>query len=476
VEGSHHISRRDLLRLALAASSLPIAPWLVACAAQEDDGALPSPTSGGPPESASTDVPAPTSDPLLDGLGELVTPLDTVEPVDEFGDLRSLAPLLSGASIVGLGEATHGTHEFFTLKHRLIRFLVKELGFTRLAVELPWSMAAIYDDYIESNAELEAVIASPYAWTWKTQETVDMLNWLREHNTGLEPARRVRLYGIDPQLSVEAGTRSVLEFVVGVDAPAVAEFERLYANATNEDETTWAEALIDAELAFETLAGRREQYASSSSAEAFEEAVHAARIVVQTSTVRTARLEDPSTALALRDEYMAENAVRLLNQGTGDERIVLWAHNQHVFTVRLADAPGSPMGLHLREALGDAYAVIGFDFAVGGFTARTASTAPATTPAPSPVEAQTIEAAPQDSYAATFEQLAPDAFILNLRDLDPASPVADWLSDPHPVWSVGAVFNPPHSDGFTIALPLTDSFDALVFVRETTPSMVVPEA
>lgn len=130
-------------------------------------------------------------------------------------------------------------------------------------------------------------------------------------------------------------------------------------------------------------------------------------------------------------------------------------------------------GSYLRQALGDKYAVVGFDFAAGGFMARTAS---GTATAPGPVEAQTVETSPPDSYAATFEQLAPDAFVLNLRDLDPASPAADWLSRAHSLWSIGAVFNPAHGVGFTISLPLTDSFDALVFVRETRPSSVVPEA
>jgi erythromycin esterase-like protein len=153
---------------------------------------------------------------------------------------------------------------------------------------------------------------------------------------------------------------------------------------------------------------------------------------------------------------------------------VVWAHNQHVFTIRLAEAPGQPMGLYLRQALGHRYAVVGFDFAFGGFTARTASATPAQVPAPAPVEAQTIQAAPPDSFAATFQQLEPEAFILGLALPRSGCSYRLALHSPFDLVDWCGV-QPSHGDGFTIALPLTDGFDAIVFIRNA-PSNVVPEA
>lgn len=467
---AQHVSGAHPRRRTLSVALVPMALSVAACSGTASDGVSAVPTSA-----AATPVSlAPTGDPLLDGLGSLIKPLEGLEPTDVHQDLDALAPLLSRARIVGLGEATHGTHEFFTLKHRLMRYLVEQLDFTHLAVELPWSMAKTYDDYIQGDVELEAVITSPYAWTWKTEETLEMLAWLRRHNTTVDPAMRVRLHGVDPQLSVEAGTRFVLDFVTGVDPPALAEFEPLYAYATSDDESTWPQAQIDAEAAYELLADRRERYVASSSPEAFDEVMQAARIVIQTSTVRTAR-RNVSRAVALRDDYMAENTLWLLDQGAGDERVAVWAHNQHVILTRLGEAAGTPMGAHLREALGESYVAVGFDFAKGGFTARTAPTTPSGEQVAMPVEAQTIESAPQGSYSATFERLAVEAFILDLHDLDPASPATEWLSDPHSALSVGAVFNPAHDDQFAVALTLIESYDALLFIRETTPTKVVPE-
>ncbi|MGW7572960.1 erythromycin esterase family protein [Streptomyces sp. NPDC054765] len=123
--------------------------------------------------------------------------LDVDAPDD---DLRALMPLLSDVRVLGMGEATHGTAEFFRLKHRLLRFLVARMGFTTLAMEASSSASQAVNDYVlHGSGDAASVVAGLGFWTWRTHEMLAVVNWMREHNRTAPPGRTVQFIGIDPQ-------------------------------------------------------------------------------------------------------------------------------------------------------------------------------------------------------------------------------------------------------------------------------------
>ncbi|MGW7557351.1 erythromycin esterase family protein, partial [Streptomyces rimosus] len=133
-------------------------------------------------------------------LTEHARPLDALEPGTPHRDLGPLGDALRGVRIVGLGESTHGTHEFFRLKHRLVEFLVREEGFTVLAMEASASAARALDAYVRhGTGDPRRLISRLGFWTWRTAEMLDLVEWLRAHNEGLPEERRVRFVGTDPQ-------------------------------------------------------------------------------------------------------------------------------------------------------------------------------------------------------------------------------------------------------------------------------------
>jgi erythromycin esterase-like protein len=127
---------------------------------------------------------------------------DTVEAGHGFDDLRALKPLIGNARIVALGEPTHGSREVFQMKHRLLEYLVEELGFTVFSIEANLPEAFAVGRYVvDGDGDPRALIRGMYFWTWSTEEVHDMVRWMRKHNVEAEKRRgaRIRFTGFDVQ-------------------------------------------------------------------------------------------------------------------------------------------------------------------------------------------------------------------------------------------------------------------------------------
>ena len=110
-------------------------------------------------------------------------PLETVEAGHGFADLQPLGQIVGNARIVELGEATHGTREFFQLKHRIIEYLAAQKGFTIFSIEANMPEAYRLNDYVlHGVGDPRQLLGGMYFWTWNTQEVLDMILWMREFN------------------------------------------------------------------------------------------------------------------------------------------------------------------------------------------------------------------------------------------------------------------------------------------------------
>ena len=129
--------------------------------------------------------------------------------------MQPLKKIVGDARIVSLGEATHGTREFFQLKHRMLEFLATEKGFTIFSIEANMPEAYRLNDYVlNGKGDPAALIKGMYFWTWSTEEVLDMVLWMREFNQSGKG--RIEFTGFDMQTpDVAAGI--VKDFVAGVD-------------------------------------------------------------------------------------------------------------------------------------------------------------------------------------------------------------------------------------------------------------------
>ncbi|HET8626233.1 MAG TPA: erythromycin esterase family protein, partial [Thermomicrobiales bacterium] len=339
------VTRRDLVAraLALGCSAATAAGLLAACqrAGPAASGALatgavapttPRPGTGAPvagspaasaPATPATAAARGTPPPLpaagIAWLRDHAIPFATAEPGGDYTDLLPLKPLLGGARLVALGEATQGTHEFSAMKQRLLAFLVQELGFTTFAVEANWPEARRVDACVRAGqGDPTGLLAGLHSWPVDTREMLDLLRWMRAHNARPAPAPPVGFAGLDMQLP-NLAIDDVLAYVQGVDAPAAARYTALYApfrpyalQQLGFGRTTYGEAppSIKAQCragvrqAHDGLEGRRDAYSAAASPRAFARALQGARVVEQAEAMWA--YGPAPEAEAVRDRAMAE--------------------------------------------------------------------------------------------------------------------------------------------------------------------------
>ncbi len=144
-------------------------------------------------------------------------PLKTVEAGSGFEDMRPLKKIIGGARVVALGEATHGTREFFWLKHRMLEFLVTEMGFTVFGIEASMPEGFDVNEYVlTGDGDPEKALAGLNLWVWDTEEVLEMIRWMRKYNEDVNHLRKVKFYGFDMQYPARAAKRAV-EYLDNVD-------------------------------------------------------------------------------------------------------------------------------------------------------------------------------------------------------------------------------------------------------------------
>jgi erythromycin esterase-like protein len=135
---------------------------------------------------------------VIEWMRSNAVPLTTVEAGHGFADMQPLKKIVGDARIVALGEATHGTREFFQLKHRMLEFLAAEMGFTIFSIEANMPEAYRLNDYVlNGNGDPKQLLKGMYFWTWDTEEVLSMILWMREFNKSGKG--RVEFTGFDMQ-------------------------------------------------------------------------------------------------------------------------------------------------------------------------------------------------------------------------------------------------------------------------------------
>ena len=160
------------------------------------------------------------TDPTTEWIRANAIRLNTTEAGHGFADMQALKPLIGNARIVSLGEATHGTREFFQLKHRMLEFLATEMGFTIFSIEANMPEAYRLNDYVlNGTGDPAELLRGMYFWTWNTEEVLEMIRWMRAFNAS--GRGRVQFTGFDMQTHTVA-LDIVQQFVRRYDSAYVA--------------------------------------------------------------------------------------------------------------------------------------------------------------------------------------------------------------------------------------------------------------
>ncbi len=187
--------------------------------------------------------------------------LDTVEAGNGFADMQPLKHAIGNARIVSLGEATHGTREFFQLKHRMLEFLATEMGFTIFSIEANMPEAYRLNDYVlYGRGDPKQLLKGMYFWTWDTEEVLDMILWMREFNQSGKG--RVEFTGFDMQ-TPDVAIQIVDDFVAKYDPQYLADIRlasSLAKSAPNQTGSSTGFGVATAAFPVQQAAGKRVRY------------------------------------------------------------------------------------------------------------------------------------------------------------------------------------------------------------------------
>jgi len=404
-------------------------------------------------------------------MKQTAIPLATVEAGHGFADLAPLTPVLAGVRVVGLGESTHGTREFFQLKHRMFEYLVSELGFTVFTIEANFTEAFAVDHYVlTGEGDPARALAGLHFWTWNTEEVLELIRWMRAYNADPAHPRKLRFYGMDSQVS-RGPAQALLDYLAQVDPAYRAEVEpwltRLLdfaeLNGNPEESRVRAASYITPVRDLRArLEAQREHYVQSRGEEAYALIARHARTlehaVVQSSLAGLQRSNR-------RDEFAMENVRWILEREGPGAKMAIWAHNAHLMRV---NGSFTPTGAHLKAELGDAFYMFRLAFNQGEFRALLI---PPNSP-PEGLQTHRIDAAPKESFEAVLAATGLPRLALDLRAAPGDGAVARYMDQQVAMREIGAAYTPGYS--YLRELRPRGTFDGVLFVETTTASRPNP--
>ena len=415
-------------------------------------------------------------DPVLEGVRQNAV---WFEPV-----IDGLTPLVEAsreAQVVAIGEASHGTHEFYRARAELTKALILANQVNVVGVEADWPDAYRVNRWVR-HASDDPDAASALGdfhrfprWMWRNSDVVEFLSWLYDYNGSRRPSERVGFYGLD-LYSLHASIDAVLDYLRKVDPEAATRARHRYAcfEDFGEDSQAYGYAATlglsrscEDDVVAQLLELRRSaaDYASRDGRIAADEYFFAeqnARLVRNAEQYYRAMFGGRVESWNLRDTHMFETLEALLahvRQMSGWSRAALWAHNSHLGDARatqMGDIGELNLGQLVRQRFGAASFLIGFTTHTGTVTAASNWDEPA--------ERKRVRPSLAGSYERLFHEAGISQFLLPLRDSRLSAALGQRLER-----AIGVIYRPETERGsHYFRARLGQQFDAVLHIDETT--------
>jgi erythromycin esterase-like protein len=413
-------------------------------------------------------------------------------------DLDPVVQAAGGARLVLLGEASHGTHEFYRLRAEITRRLITEQGFHAVAVEADWPDAHRVNRFVRGQAgdhprgrsddrqaarALDGFRRFP-TWMWRNADVLDLVGWLRDRNRQHPAEDGVGFYGLD-LYSLQASIGEVIGYLARIDPGAADRARRRYAcfDHFGPDSDTYARAmfaglgescedqvvaqLVEFQRRAAVLRSEDERQAGTrDGVRADDELFHArqnARVALNAERYYRTMFRGRVSSWNLRDTHMADTLEQLLahlDARVGRARVIVWAHNSHLGDARATEL-GAMGELNVGQLVRTRHAgdclLVGFTTFGGTVTAASDWDAPA--------ERKRVNPALPDSCEALFHSTGIPAFLLDLR---PPTPARAALREPRLQRAIGVVYRPDtERQSHYFHARLADQFDLVLHLDHT---------
>lgn len=384
--------------------------------------------------------------------------------------LDSLVNYFKGADIVGLGEATHGSSEFFKFKDKLFRCLVDQLDFKSIIFEIPWGNCVVIDDYVTNGiGTVDSAFDQSWYWVYDTQETRDLAIWMNQYNLSQVDAEKIHLVGCDPQgPNFELEKKIIFDYVAPLNPILLDSLLFWYSGLPNDDLKEYHLLSNDmkqinkhnVQRAYDEIEASRESFVSLTSSFEYERILMASHVIQHRELMY--RIQSFGQT---RDSLMAVYSLWWQRIIPGKKPAAVWAHNLHVMD---NSNPGTKwMGTFLRDSLNQNYKNLGFSFGKGGLNAFLAN---GSGDFQSSVREQTVTDYQCGTLNATLSELEADQYYLIFDQIQWPDSSHLYLNEPRSFFQMGAGFNPQHLHNYTSKWIVPDMWDVLVHFDEVVAS------
>lgn len=391
----------------------------------------------------------------------------------ETDDLSALLRRIGDARVVLLGEASHGTSEFYLMRERITRELIEKKGFTFVAIEGDWPDAARIDHYVRhfeySPKEWTAFARFPQ-WMWRNEEVRGFVDWLRQHNHGKQFHKRAAFYGLDIY-SLYTSIGEVLTYLDKIDPEAARVARERYGCLTpwQSDPASYGNAMLndglktcekDVVAMLKDILIKQNVYMSGGG-EKYLDAVQNARLIASAEQYYRIMYYGSRASWNLRDTHMYETLKALLEHHGSASKAVIWAHNSHIGNAAATEMSArgeTNIGELCRDGFGDAAYAIGFGTDSGSVAAASHWDGP--------MEVKSVLPSHISSYERQCHESGALRFVLPLRRGTPELKRA--LMKPRLERAIGVIYRPETelaSHYFQAVLP--EQFDEYIWFDRT---------
>ncbi|MDO6489906.1 MULTISPECIES: erythromycin esterase family protein [unclassified Cellulophaga] len=387
---------------------------------------------------------------IVEILDENAFEIQETNPKIEFNKSDKLDSIFENVRIFGFGEATHGTKEFFDLKIKFFKYLVKNQGVKNFAIEASFGNCIEIDNFIKGkDADPRKLIRKMGYWIWNNEEVLSLIEWMKKYNIGKKKSEQLNFYGVDI-MDATNSAKLMLDLVKKNNIKNNEGYLNTlvhYQSRKKSENLKKEELKKHLEIMFEL-----KQYIIKTNIQSKKLYLGIQNSLIQYINFRLDFNQEN------RDKGMSENVSQIINTSENNSKVFVWTHNFHVKKNKITYTNDFSMGHFLKEKYGEKYYSIGFDFATGNFYAIN--------PKKNKIEKYTIKKPLKNTSSELFSKSNLRIFFFDFNSISKNKLMNEFLNTKIKYRGIGSTYSPKMVE----KEKLLNAYDGIIFVNKTNES------
>ena len=384
---------------------------------------------------------------IVQAINENAFEINDTNPNIDIEKSDALDSIFENVRVFGFGDATHGTKDFFDLKFKFFKYLVKNQGVRNFAIEASYGNCIAIDNYIKGQEnDPKKLLKDVGLWPWNTEEVLTLIEWAKAYNVNKIKFDQINFYGIDI-MDCSNSTKIITEHLRENPFKDNTQYLDIlsFYTSRNKSEVLNKKTLNEHLIVMSKL----KEILKNSNVENKELYISLQNSIIQYIIFRIDYSQET------RDREMSENVNQILVSYGNESKIFIWAHNFHIKKNKITYTNDFAMGHYLKEKYGNEYYSLGFDFAIGEFNAYSIEN--------KKIEIFSITEPMKNTSSYLFNESSLHYFFLDFNSISKIGVLDAYVNSKVKYRGIGANYNPKLIE----KEKLKDAYDGIIFVNKT---------